>query len=287
MPASTQPEQFAQYRILKKLGAACGVAALLGGIGLLGTAVAVALVFWVGRTDPQAVKDAVKEINKDGPPVAQDAKPGPVAKVGLIEETKFTRVPKGTFWMGGGSVEGPPTKQVTVANDIELAAYTVTQGQWEAVMQVGSNPSQFSRQGEASGSVADASDAELKRFPVENVSWNDVQKFLEKLNKREQGKGWKYRLPKEAEWEHGCRGAATTKEECSFDFYFAKGTNDLSWNRRISMVVFQRGTEQVESSKAERSRWVSISRTTWGCMICTATCGSGAKIYTIVRARTG
>jgi formylglycine-generating enzyme required for sulfatase activity len=134
--------------------------------------------------------------------------------------------------MGGGSEEGPPTKQVTINNDFELAAYTVTQGQWEAVMGVGSNPSYFSREGKGSASVLDVSIADLRRFPVEMVSWYDVQKFVEKLNEREMGKSWTYRLPKEAEWEYACRGSAgtagTSKEECSFDFYFAKGTNDLS-----------------------------------------------------------
>jgi formylglycine-generating enzyme required for sulfatase activity len=143
----------------------------------------------------------------------------------LIAAMKFVKVPKGTFWMGGGSTN-PPTKQVDIKEDFELAAYTVTQEQWQALM--GNNPSWFSRDGAGKDKVKDVADADLKRFPVEQVSWDDVQEFLKKLNAREQGKGWLYRLPSEAEWEYACRNAATTKEDCSFDFYFDKPTNDLS-----------------------------------------------------------
>jgi formylglycine-generating enzyme required for sulfatase activity len=142
---------------------------------------------------------------------------------GLIAEMKFVHVPKGTFWMGWDSTK-KQSKQVEIKEDFELAAYTVTQGQWQEVL--GANPSNFSRNFE--DSLKDTADADLERFPVEMVSWDDAQKFLTKLNEREQGKGWIYRLPKEAEWEYGCRNAASSKEECSFDFYFEKGTNDLS-----------------------------------------------------------
>jgi formylglycine-generating enzyme required for sulfatase activity len=74
--------------------------------------------------------------------------------------------------------------------------------------------------------VKDISDEELKRFPVELVSWEDCQLFIERLNKKEKDTGRVYRLPKEAEWEHACRGAGD-KLDSAFDFYFSKPTNTL------------------------------------------------------------
>lgn len=137
----------------------------------------------------------------------------------------FVHVPKGTFWMGWAS-DKKESRQVTIDSDFELGVYPVTQEQWQALML--DNPSDFSRFGAGKDRVTSISSADLKHFPVENVSWHDAQDFLRKLNTREDGKGWLYRLPREAEWEYACRNAATTREECSFDFYFERGTNDLS-----------------------------------------------------------
>ena len=138
---------------------------------------------------------------------------------------KFVALPKGTFYMGWDGTKGSANK-TEVKEDFEIAAHTVTQGQWEAVM--GKIPSRFSRDGEGKTKVKNIQDEELKLFPVENVSWDDCQEFIKTLNGQEKGKGWLYRLPGEAEWEYACRGGATAEEDCSYHFYFAKPTNDLS-----------------------------------------------------------
>jgi formylglycine-generating enzyme required for sulfatase activity len=148
----------------------------------------------------------------------------PTEKKDLIGAMKFVKVPRGTFWMGWDSVN-KQSKQVEIKQDFELAAYTVTQGQWQELM--GNNPSEFSRNAPNSNGFVRGDDKDLPHFPVENVSWSDVQEFLKKLNEREKGKGWLYRLPTEADWEYACRGAATSKEECSFDFYLERPTNEL------------------------------------------------------------
>jgi uncharacterized protein (TIGR02996 family) len=139
---------------------------------------------------------------------------------------QFVPVPGGSFWMGGGGGQ-PGDRQVQIPHDFYLGAYPVTQGQWEAVM--GSNPSWFARTGGGKEKVKKVSDADLLEFPVECVSWEDVQAFLRKLNEREPTvRGWVYRLPTEEEWEYACRGGASSKEECSFDFYLDRPTNHLS-----------------------------------------------------------
>jgi formylglycine-generating enzyme required for sulfatase activity len=80
--------------------------------------------------------------------------------------------------------------EVTLTKPFYMGKYEVTQGQYEAVM--GINPS----------SPAGA------KLPVTNVSWENCQEFIKKLNFITKGN---YRLPTEAEWEFACRAGSTTR----------------------------------------------------------------------------
>ena len=110
-----------------------------------------------------------------------------------VAAMEFVWIPAGEFRMGSKvwTNEGP-VRRVDISEGFWLGKYEVTQGQWAAVM--GSNPSWFEKCG--------------RDCPVEDVSWEDVQEFIGKLNALE--KGQKYRLPTESEW--GVRGAGRKSE---------------------------------------------------------------------------
>jgi len=124
-----------------------------------------------------------------GTPTGRDIAPTFTNSLGM----EFVPIPAGEFMMGShdGESDEQPVHEVTISQPFYLGKYLVTQAQWEAVM--------------GKSSSSHTGDPNL---PVENVSWNDVQAFIEKLNEREHGKT--YRLPTEAEWEYACRAGTTT-----------------------------------------------------------------------------
>ncbi|MBF0437261.1 MAG: SUMF1/EgtB/PvdO family nonheme iron enzyme [Magnetococcales bacterium] len=109
---------------------------------------------------------------------------------------RFVKIPGGTFRMDCGcSKNGRQDFNVTVKT-FEIGQIEVTQGLWKSVMHY--NPSKFYSCGDG--------------CPVENVSWYDVQTFIEKLNKIQDT--CHYRLPTEAEWEYACRSGGSEQEYC-------------------------------------------------------------------------
>jgi len=98
-------------------------------------------------------------------------------------------IPAGRFLMGSttGSPFELPVRTVSI-QDFSIGKFEVMQREWQAIM--GSNPSTF--KGDT--------------LPVESVSWNDAQTFVERLSART---GKRYRLPSEAEWEYAARAGST------------------------------------------------------------------------------
>jgi formylglycine-generating enzyme required for sulfatase activity len=157
-----------------------------------------------------------KEIVKVAP-----EKPTFKNKVGI----EFVLIPKGKSWLGGGGGK-PGTKEVEILHDFYLGKYEVTQGEWQKVMR--NNTNWFGRFGKGKDIVKNIPDDELKRFPVESLSWFDAQRFVEELNKLAKETGWVYRLPTEVEWEYACRGGPMRdKGDSAFDFYLDKPLSRL------------------------------------------------------------
>lgn len=161
----------------------------------------------------------------DTPPAQRESSPSPPGQTGgtvpnvpiasLPREIttrigmQLVLIPAGEFQMGsttGGADEGP-VHRVRISKPFYLSKYEVTQAQWEAVM--GTQPSKF--RGDANR-------------PVANVSWEEAQEFLRKLNAQEGGR--KYRLPTEAEWEYAARAGSTTAYSFGDD---ARQLGEYAW----------------------------------------------------------
>ena len=112
----------------------------------------------------------------------------------------------GTFQMGQ-SADGNnanPVHSVTLSS-YYIGQTEVTQALWKAVM--GSNPSRF---------VGD-------NRPVEQVSWNDCQTFIQKLN---QLTGERFRLPTEAEWEFAAKGGTRSN---GYTYSGSNSIDNVAW----------------------------------------------------------
>ena len=108
---------------------------------------------------------------------------------------EFVWIKSGSFMMGShedevGRSSNERQHQVDIEQGFYLGKYLVTQAQWQQIM--GVNPAYFKGN---------------SRLPVEQVSWHDVQEFIQRLIYLT---GEQYRLPTEAEWEYAARADTTT-----------------------------------------------------------------------------
>lgn len=141
----------------------------------------------------------------------------------------FVEIPEGEFMMGCPPLDQEcpnwekPQHRVKITSPFNMGMYEVTQGQWKAVM--GENPAFFS------GDNCKAADG-CDNYPVENVSWNDIQEFIKKLNampSEGETQGAKYRLPTEAEWEYAARGSSVVSEQVMNYYWGNQIHNDYLW----------------------------------------------------------
>lgn len=141
-------------------------------------------------------------------------------------DAKFVNIPHGVFEMGSplgesGRYIDEVLHTVTITRDFEMGVTGVTQLQWFSVM--GQNPSYFTSQEDCAADYLKVTGIALcPNNPVEQVSWDDIQLFIKKLNQA--GDGYAYRLPTEAEWEYAARAGTKTA------YYFGKDDSQLDAN---------------------------------------------------------
>ena len=139
----------------------------------------------------------------------------------------MVRVEAGTFTMGATAEmkntedSEKPTHRVTLTNDYYIGKYEVTQALWQTVM--GNRPSNFKGY----------------NLPVEQVSWDDCQEFISKLNRIT---GKMFRLPTEAEWEYAARGG---KKSRGYQYSGSNNLSDVAWyNENSGYETYAVGTKQ-------------------------------------------
>ncbi len=172
----------------------------------LGGAAALALVL-VLTLVAIALRDPVRKLAHTSASTAGSDLPtgqllGPPLDLGGGVTMEFVLIPPGEFSMGAPDGEKDaddaekPQHRVQIAKGFYLGKYEVTQEQYRAIL--GTNPSNFKEHN---------TNQETRHFPVENVSWEDADRFCDKLALKT---GKKIALPTEAEWEYACRAGTAT-----------------------------------------------------------------------------
>ena len=143
---------------------------------------------------------------------------------------KFVLIPAGEFMMGspegeeGRSKDEGPVHKVRITRPFFQGATPVTQGQYREV--TGGIPSFFRGERVVSkgflGIGRKTEPTDLPERPVEKVSWNDAQRFLNRLGVMEDAPVRSYRLPAEAEWEYACRAGTETP-------YYGAYLDEIAW----------------------------------------------------------
>ena len=150
---------------------------------------------WYERALPELVDLEKVRVEKRLEKISEIAAGGGESKVKLGKDVldialapghvqRFRLVPRGQLTLSNG-------KTLSVTRPFYLAITEITQAQWQAVM--GANPAR--RKGE--------------RLPVESVSYQDCEQFMQRLNGARLGK-LRFRFPTETEWEFACRAGTTT-----------------------------------------------------------------------------
>ena len=173
---------------------------------------------FVERTSPNYTKQRPAPVQPTAQTARQTAMPvaGETREIEIAPGVKmaFVWVAPGSFRMGSDDSDAysdeKPVHQVTLTKGCWIGKYEVTQAAWQSVM--GSNPSNF--RGD--------------RLPVEEVSWNDCQEYVKKVNDylARKGEDLRVRLPTEAEWEFAARGGTESR---GYEYSGSGNLGEVAW----------------------------------------------------------